>query len=60
VPDTCLAIEDSRSGVMAAHGAGMQTVMVPDLVPPSEDIRALCTIMASLHVVREAAFGVTD
>lgn len=57
-PESCLAIEDSRSGVMAAHGAGMQTVMVPDLVPPSEEIRALCTIMASLHEVRAAAFGV--
>ena len=56
-PEMCLAIEDSHSGVQAAHGAGMQTVMVPDLVPPSDDIRALCTVMLSLHQVREAAFG---
>jgi hypothetical protein len=36
----------------------MQTVMVPDLVPPTQELRALCTIMASLHEVRVAAFGV--
>jgi len=34
----------------------MQTVMVPDLVPPTPDLLALCTVMASLHDVREAAF----
>jgi len=55
-PANCLAIEDSHSGVRAAHGAGMQTVMVPDLVPPTDEIRALCTVMASLHEVRAAAF----
>jgi HAD superfamily hydrolase (TIGR01509 family) len=56
-PQTCLAIEDSHSGVRAAHGAGMQTVMVPDLVPPTAEIRRLCTVMASLHDVQAAAFG---
>lgn len=56
-PETCLAIEDSHSGVRAAHGAGMQTIMVPDLVPPSDELRALCTILPSLHDVRAAAFG---
>jgi hypothetical protein len=35
----------------------MQTLMVPDLVPPSEELRALCTVMPSLHSVREAMFG---
>jgi len=56
-PQSCLAIEDSHSGVRAAHGAGMQTVMVPDLVPPTVEIRALCTVLESLHEVRAAAFG---
>jgi HAD superfamily hydrolase (TIGR01509 family) len=56
-PGACLAIEDSHSGVRAAHGAGMQTIMVPDLVPPSDEIRGLCTILESLHDVRAAAFG---
>ena len=56
-PAMCLAIEDSHSGVRAAHDAGMQTVMVPDLVPPNDELRTLCIVMQSLHQVREAAFG---
>jgi HAD superfamily hydrolase (TIGR01509 family) len=53
-PADCLAIEDSHSGVLAAYGAGLQTVMVPDLVPPSDEIAGLCRVMDSLHEVRAA------
>lgn len=57
-PADCLAIEDSPTGVRSAHGAGMQTVMVPDIVQPTADIAALCVaVMDSLHDVRHAAFG---
>jgi HAD superfamily hydrolase (TIGR01509 family) len=56
-PAHCLALEDSFSGVRAAHAAGMQTIMVPDLVHPSDEIRALgVLIMDSLEHVRAAAF----
>lgn len=56
-PRDCLAVEDSHSGVRAAHAAGMQTIMVPDLVRPSDEIARLCAaVMESLHQLREAAF----
>lgn len=41
-PAHCVAFEDSVSGVRAAHAAGMRTVMVPDLVHPSDEVAALC------------------
>jgi HAD superfamily hydrolase (TIGR01509 family) len=42
-PDTCVAIEDSDPGVAAAHAAGAITLMVPDIVPPTDETRARCT-----------------
>jgi HAD superfamily hydrolase (TIGR01509 family) len=47
-PDRCLAIEDSHHGVRSASAAGMMTVMVPDLLPATDEICALC-----LHVARD-------
>lgn len=56
-PEVCLAVEDSHSGVRSANAAGLQTVMVPDLVGPSDEIRGLCAaVLHSLHDLREAAF----
>jgi len=52
-PERCLAVEDSFNGIRAAHAAGMMPVMVPDLLVPTPDIRAMCVRVArDLHEVR--------
>jgi HAD superfamily hydrolase (TIGR01509 family) len=52
-PAACLALEDSHNGVRAACAAGMMTVMVPDMLDPTEEMRTLCVRIASdLHEVR--------
>lgn len=57
-PAHCIAVEDSHTGVRAAHAAGFQTIMVPDIVPPSDEISALCVaVMDSLHQLRHVAFA---
>jgi HAD superfamily hydrolase (TIGR01509 family) len=52
-PQLCLAVEDSNPGVAAAHAAGAITIMVPDLVPPTEASRAKCiAVLPDLAAVR--------
>ena len=41
-PQSCVAVEDSNHGVTAAHAAGAITIMVPDMVPPTDESRARC------------------
>ncbi|MGA7803011.1 HAD family hydrolase [Bradyrhizobium sp.] len=57
-PQSCVAIEDSNPGVAAAHAAGAVTIMVPDLVPPTEQSRAKCAAVlpdlnAALKLLRQ-------
>ena len=52
-PLSCLALEDSHNGVRSASSAGMMTIMVPDLLEPTDEIRGLCTfVVRDLHEVR--------
>jgi HAD superfamily hydrolase (TIGR01509 family) len=52
-PAACLALEDSHNGVRAAHAAGMMTIMVPDLLEATQEMRTLCVAVSeTLHEVR--------
>jgi len=53
-PVECVALEDSDAGVLAATAAGMVTVCIPDLKPPSDEAAAAATrVVASLNEARE-------
>src|SRR6267378_727296 len=52
-PHVCLALEDSHNGIRSASSAGMMTIMVPDLLEPTDEIRGLCTfVVCDLREVR--------
>ena len=57
-PKMCVAVEDSPLGVRSAAAAGMYTYMVPDLLPPTEDLLPLCRpAYRGLPEVEEILFG---
>ena len=39
--DECLVLEDSYNGITAAHRAGIRSVMIPDLLPPTPEVEKL-------------------
>ena len=51
-PASCLVLEDSHNGVRAGAAGGFVTVMVPDLMPVTDEMRGLFTMeCASLFEV---------
>lgn len=53
-PEKAIAIEDSYNGVRAAKAAGMQCIMVPDIIPADEEMRELADqICGDLLEVKE-------
>jgi HAD superfamily hydrolase (TIGR01509 family) len=38
-PADCLALEDSENGVRSALAAGLTVIQIPDLVPPSDEVK---------------------
>jgi HAD superfamily hydrolase (TIGR01509 family) len=52
-PSRCLALEDSYNGVRSAAAAGMATIMIPDLLPPTAEMGKLCVaVLSSLTELR--------
>ena len=45
-PEEAIAVEDSHNGIRSAHAAGMAPVMVPDLLPVTEEMRELSAYVA--------------
>lgn len=53
-PAHCVAVEDSYAGVRSAAAAGMATVMVPDLLPPTDELALACAaVLPSLTDLRD-------
>ena len=53
-PADCIIIEDSFNGVIAARRAGATVFMVPDLLEPTDEIRAMTDkVFGSLREVKE-------
>ncbi|MEA2164495.1 MAG: hypothetical protein QOK37_2622 [Thermoanaerobaculia bacterium] len=51
-PADCLVLEDSEPGVRAARAAGMDVILVPDLIEPSPEIASMAMrVCATLHDV---------
>lgn len=40
-PEACYAVEDSYNGIRSAAAAGMKTIMIPDVLPPTEEMEEL-------------------
>ena len=52
-PDFCLALEDSYNGVRAAVAARMPTIMAPDVLPATDEMRRVCVaVVGNLNEVR--------
>ncbi len=52
-PANCIAIEDSRNGVMSAKGAGMRCVAYRNLNSPGQDLDAADMIIDDFRLLRE-------
>jgi beta-phosphoglucomutase len=52
-PSSCVVLEDSDAGILAASRAAMVPLLIPDLKPPSEEAAAAAfRVLPSLHEAR--------
>lgn len=52
--ENCICLEDSYNGIRAAHSAGMIGIMVPDMLPPTDEMRQ------KVFTVADDLFAVID
>ena len=53
-PKKCLVLEDSPAGVKAAKKGNMAVFLIPDIIPPDEELKRLPDkMLSSLHDVRD-------
>ncbi len=56
-PEDCYVFEDSFGGVRAGAAAGCTTIMVPDQIPPTEEIAGICAgVYETLHFAVRAIY----
>lgn len=46
-PEYCVAIEDSPNGIRSAYAANMKTIMVPDMILPTPEIKKMVDLECS-------------
>lgn len=57
-PEAAWAVEDSYNGIRSAAAAGMRPIMVPDLLPPTPEMRQLShIILPDLTAVEDYLLG---
>ncbi len=56
-PDSCLVIEDSHNGLLAAHAAGMRTWVVPNRVTAGLDFSLAERVFVNFQELHDALLG---
>lgn len=61
LPENTYAIEDSYNGIRSAHAAGLHPIMVPDMMPATEEMQELSErVFEDLFQVREYFSEILD
>lgn len=45
--EDCIVLEDSKNGIRAARAAGMMAIMIPDLIPPDDEMKEKADIIVN-------------
>ena len=49
-PEECVAIEDSPNGIKSAFSANLHTIMIPDKIQPTEEIKKMCEFISKMKL----------